>query len=108
MSDYKPAGWRDLIPRIIAHDAEGLVRFIQHVFGASGEFSRERPTVLIIGDSMIMISAAGVRNPMPAFSYVYVDDADVTFRRAVEAGAKTIEEPSNTPYGDRRGMVEDA
>ena len=39
--------------------------------------------------------------------YVYVDDADEKYRRAVDAGATPLEEPSNMPYGDRRGMVED-
>jgi uncharacterized glyoxalase superfamily protein PhnB len=44
---------------------------------------------------------------MPAFLYVYVEDADATFRRAVDAGARPLEEPSDLEYGDRRGMVED-
>jgi PhnB protein len=56
---------------------------------------------------MIMISEPGVRNAMPAFLYVYVDDTDATYRRAIDAGARVLEEPSETPYGDRRCMVED-
>jgi hypothetical protein len=44
---------------------------------------------------------------MPAFLCVYVNDSDATFRRAIEAGARSIEEPFNTPYGDRRCMGED-
>jgi PhnB protein len=54
-----------------------------------------------------MISDAGVRRPAPAFLYVYVDNTDKTYRRAIEAGARPLEEPSDLPYGDRRGMVED-
>jgi uncharacterized glyoxalase superfamily protein PhnB len=54
-----------------------------------------------------MISDAGVRDPMGAFLYVYVEDSDMVYRRAVEAGARTLEEPVDTPYGDRRCMVED-
>ena len=45
--------------------------------------------------------------PFPAFLYVYVDDADATYRRAVAAGARSLEAPIDTPYGDRRAMVED-
>jgi PhnB protein len=56
---------------------------------------------------MVMVSNAGTRSPTPAFLYVYVEDADRTYRRAVEAGASSLEEPSDTPYGDRRGMVQD-
>jgi len=87
--------------------AQELVAFIKHVFGATGEYRSDRPVVLNIGDSMIMISDAGVRKPTPAFLYVYVEDADATYRRAILAGATSLEEPSDTPYGDRRGMVED-
>jgi len=36
-----------------------------------------------------------------------VDDIDATYERALESGAQSLEEPGDTPYGDRRGMVED-
>jgi len=54
-----------------------------------------------------MISDAGVRSPTAAFLYVYVSDTDATYRRAIEAGARSLEPPFDTPYGDRRCMVED-
>ena len=54
-----------------------------------------------------MISDAGTRNRMTAFLYVYVNDADATYRRALNAGAHSLEEPFDTPYEDRRCMVED-
>ena len=38
---------------------------------------------------------------------MYVDDADVVYRRALEAGAESLEAVFDTPYGDRRGMVKD-
>jgi uncharacterized glyoxalase superfamily protein PhnB len=63
--------------------------------------------MMTIGDSMVMVSDAGIRNPMQAFLYVYVKDTDETYRRALEAGANSLEEPSEMPYGDRRGMVKD-
>jgi uncharacterized glyoxalase superfamily protein PhnB len=44
---------------------------------------------------------------MPAFLYLYVDDIDTTYERALKAGAVSLEEPGDMPYGDRRGMVED-
>ena len=46
-------------------------------------------------------------NQRPAFLYVDVEDADSTFRCAIAANAVSIEEPTNTPYGDRRAMVRD-
>ena len=44
---------------------------------------------------------------MPAFLYLYVDDADRAYARALEAGARSLEPPVDPPYRDRRAMVED-
>ncbi len=102
-----PPGWHSLTPRIVTDDVAGLVEFLRLAFGATGEVHADRPAVMRIGDSMIMISSVGPRAAVPAFLYVYVDDADATYRRALQAGARSLEEPIVTPYGDRRGMVED-
>jgi PhnB protein len=106
-SEFQPAGWHTVTPRIIVRSAETLVDFVKNVFGATGDYRPERPTELRIGDSIIMISDAGVRDSMPACLYVYVERADEVWQRAVRAGAQSIESPSNMPYGDRRGMVKD-
>ena len=60
--------------------------------------------LLRIDDSIVMISEAEARDPAPAFSNVYVRDADESHRRAVEAGARSLQAPSDLPWGDRRGM----
>src|SRR5262245_23124139 len=104
---FVPEGWHTLTPRIVANEAKQLVEFIKNVFGASGEYRQAAPSVMKIGDSLIMVSEVGLRGPTPAFLYVYVADADATYRRALEFGARSIEEPSDMPYGDRRCMVED-
>ena len=83
------------------------VQFFRAVFDATGDVEGDRPSEIAIGDSRIMISSAAEREPFPAFLYVYVDDADATFERAVAAGAEVIEAPLDTPYGDRRAMVRD-
>jgi len=106
-TNFLPAGWHSVTPRIVAHQAEQLVEFLKHVFNATGDYRTDRPAILTIGDSMLMISDAGMRDPTPAFLYVYVANADITYQRALETGARSLEEPSDTPYGDRRGMVED-
>jgi len=102
-----PDGWHTVTPRIFADGADELVEFIKEVFEASGEYRDSRPSELRIGDSIVMIADASARRPTPAFLYVYVADADATYRRALDAGATSIEPPSDMPYGDRRGMVED-
>ena len=106
-SSAAPPGWHTVTPRIVARDARGLVRFLASAFGARGEYDDARPSVVTLGDSIVMISDAGARPPAPAFLYVYVADTDSTYRRAVDAGARSLEAPMETPYGDRRAMVED-
>jgi PhnB protein len=109
MNRFQPDGWHTVTPRIIASEAEELVRFVKEVFGGQGEFQLNRPAEIRIGDSPIMISNGdGFREAVSAFLYVYVEDVDETYKRAVEAGAQTLELPSDLPYGDRRAMVKDA
>jgi PhnB protein len=103
-----PDGWHNVTPRIVVPDVEKLLEFLKQTFGATGEFRADVPTEVRIGDSIIMLSAAGVRETMTAFLYVYVDDADATYQRALAAGATSLEQPQDMPYGDRRGMVRDA
>ena len=78
------------------------------MFEAEAEIVPGRPVDVRIGDSIVLVSGAGERDAFPAFLYIYVDDADATYARAVAAGAVTIEPPLDTPYGDRRAMVHDA
>jgi uncharacterized glyoxalase superfamily protein PhnB len=106
-SHFTPKGWHTVTPRIVVHDAKQLVGFLRQVFGATGDYRPDLPSVITIGDSVVMISDTRIRSPMPAFLYVYVNDTDATYRRALDAGARSLEEPSDVPYGDRRCMVED-
>ena len=102
-----PAGWHSVTPRVVVEDAAGLVEFLKRVFGATGELHAVEPSQIRIGDSLLMVSPAGAREIFPAFLYVYVEDADATFQRALAAGAVSLENVWDTPYGDRRGMVRD-
>lgn len=96
-----------MTPRIVVDDVAAQVRFLREVFAATADVEPGRPAEVYVGDSVIMISSTADREPFPAFLYVYVDDADEAFRRAIRAGAEAIEEPLDTPYGDRRAMVQD-
>ncbi|NUO71321.1 MAG: VOC family protein [Frateuria sp.] len=102
-----PEGWHTVTPRIVVQGAKEFVDFLVQVFGATGEFEQSRPSTIWLGDSVVLVSEVGVRGHTPAFLYVYVRDTDGTYARAVGAGARTIEPPFETPYGDRRCMVED-
>ena len=107
-TSFVPRGWPTIVPRLFVRDPKGLFTFVKRVFRATGAYRDDRPSELRIGDSIIMVNDDSVRGPSTAFLYVYVDNADAAYRRAIAAGARSIEMPGDMPYGDRRAMVEDS
>ena len=103
-----PENFHSVTPRMVVEDVDGAVDFMRATFDATGDVHPERPAEIRIGDSLVMVSEVGEREAFPAFLYVYVADADITYGRPIDAGAVTLEEPLDTPYGDRRAMVQDA
>ena len=63
-----------------------------------------------IGDSMIVIEAGDPPHPggTRASIYVYVEDVDAAYKRALETGATSIAEPANKPYQERAAGVTDS
>jgi PhnB protein len=102
-----PEGWHTVTPRLFVPNAAKLVDFLKHAFSASGIFRDDGPSEIHLGDSIVMVSEAGVREAMPTFLYLYLEDTDSAYRRALEAGATVIEEPADMFYGDRRATVRD-
>ena len=85
-----------------------MIGFLIAVFDAHGTHQPGVPAQIKIGDSLVMISDGGdVREAQAAFLYVYVQDTDETYRRAIAANAESVEKPFDTPYGDRRATVAD-
>ena len=99
------AGYHSVTPRLVVSNVAAQVDFLRRVFGAEGEAEPGRPVEMRIGDSLIMISPTTERDAFPGFLYIYVDDADLAFEAALQAGATALEPPLDTPYGDRRAMV---
>ena len=113
-NSYIPAGVRTLTPFLHAHDAARQIGFLKQAFAAAEERREEaegvvRYTRLRIGDAAFELGEAqGQAGAMPSAFYLYVGDADVVYERALAAGAKSLWPPSDQPYGDRTGGVEDA
>lgn len=110
-----PEGYHTLTPYLVINDAALEIDFLQNAFGAKVEHCSRRPTgeimhaSLQVGTSKLMLGqAAGPFKALPAAIYMYVEDVDAVYRRALEAGAKSTMEPSNQFYGDRNAGVEDA
>ena len=110
----KPAGYHSLTPYLVVEGAARLIDFLEEVFDAEVKERFAAPGDLVghaqlrIGDSTVMLSDAHDRYaPMPAMLYVYVDDVDATYQRALAAGGTQVEAPVDRFYGDRSGGVKD-
>jgi PhnB protein len=95
--------------------AEPVINFLKRAFGAREIAKYASPDGVVhhaeirVGDSVVeMGEAHGKYQPMPAMFYLYVPDCDAVYQRALQAGATSIAEPVDHPYGDRSGGVKDA
>jgi PhnB protein len=113
--DYKWEGAPDVQPYLHPLRAEPVINFLKSAFGAKdlGRHASADGVIhhvtMKIGDSHLeMGEAQGPYQPMKAMFYLYVPDCDAAYNRALTAGATSISEPKDQPYGDRNGAVEDA
>ena len=114
-ASYIPEGLRTVTSFLHPRGAARMIDFLKQAFGAEEQDRAQSPDGVIhhatmrIGDSMIeMGEAHGEWQPMATMFYLYVDDVDAWYRRALEAGATSHQEPEDQPYGDRVGAVADA
>ena len=112
---HVPAGLGTVTPYLHPRGAPALIEFLKQAFAAEEmEIHREPAGTVVhakirVGGSVIeMGEAHGEWEPMPTMFYVYVDDVDAWYRRALAAGATSMEAPALQPYGDRRAAVRDA
>ncbi len=113
-----PEGYTTVTPYLAVSDVAKLIEFLKRTFGAEETERLVRPDGTIyhaevrIGDSMVMMGEpagdAEEAPETPGTLYVYVEDADAAYERALQAGATSIMEPTDMFYGDRNAGVEDA
>jgi PhnB protein len=112
--DYRWEGAPTLQPYLHPLRAEPVINFLKRAFGAEDLGRHATPDGVIhhvtmkIGNAhMEMGEAQGPYQPMPTMFYLYVEDCDALYKRAMSAGATSISEPQDHPYGDRSGGVID-
>jgi uncharacterized glyoxalase superfamily protein PhnB len=112
--DYKSAGAPTIQPYLHPLRAEPVFNFLKRAFGAVdlGRFTDPQGVVhhmtIQIADSHLeMGEAHGPYQPMKSMFYVYVPKVDDVYKTALAAGAKSLQEPADQPYGDRVGAVTD-
>jgi PhnB protein len=109
-----PEGYHSITPSFCVEGAQQFIDFIKFVFNAQDRFRMEGPggkimhAELSIGDSALMVGDAMPQWPAKHNSlYVYVDDVDAAYERALKAGATSVRAPDNAFYGDRNASVQD-
>jgi PhnB protein len=124
MPDVKPISdsYPRVSPHLSVHGAAEAIAFYSKVFGVGERMRIATPDGTIahaelqIGDSVVMIGdeAPEGTDPSPTTLggspvslFVYVEDVDEVFARALSEGAKEVGAPEDHFYGDRVGTFDD-
>jgi PhnB protein len=118
-----PEGFHSLTPALTVNDAAGAIDFYKRAFGAVEVSRAIAPdgvkvwhAELEIGDSKLMLNDAfpeqGSHAPADSGAvgfalWLYVEDVDAVYQRAVEAGARAVMPPEDMFWGDRFGGLMD-
>jgi len=112
---YIPEGMRSVTPFLHPVGAPALIDFMKEAFAAE-EISREQSpegmvhhAVVRIGNSMIEMGEAhgDLAKPMPPALFLNVDNLEESYQRALDAGATSLQTPTDQGYG-RTAWVKDA
>ena len=110
-----PEGFHTVTPYLTVKGIPQLIKFMKEAFDAKELFKMDNPDGAVmhaeikVGDSIIMMGEAGENHqPMPCSLYLYVEDADKVYDRAIKAGATSIMKPADQFYGDRNAGVKDS
>jgi PhnB protein len=116
-----PEGYHTITPQLTCRGAARAIDFYKSVFGAQEIMRMDGPggkvmhAELKIGDSRFMLndempgmSVAPNPSPMqPSSLFVYTEDVDTLYNRALKAGSREDMKPSNMFWGDRFGKFTD-
>jgi PhnB protein len=108
-----PKNYQQVMPYLIIKDAAKFIEFTQQVFDAKETYRAMRDenciqhAEIMIGDSTIMLADSTEKyQPRPAGMFIYVEDADKTYLKALSAGAISVMEPADQPYGRSGGIMD--
>jgi PhnB protein len=106
--------YRTVTPYLQVRDADAELAFLRAAFGAVEINCQRHPDNRVmhaettIGDSLVMLSQpGGPWKPRTAALYLWVEDVDATYGKALKAGATSESEPEDKPYGHRNAGVID-
>jgi PhnB protein len=109
-----PEGFHTVTPYLVVDNAPKLIEFIKNAFGGTVAFisntedNKIMHATVNIGDSTIMLSdTMEGMHAQSAMLYLYLEDADAVYKKAIQAKATSVREPKTEFYGDRAGCVKD-
>jgi PhnB protein len=109
-----PDGYHTVTPYLTVKGADRLLDFVKSAFSAEETVRMDRPDGTIahsevqIGDSKLMLGEPTEQwDASSATMHLYVEDCEATYRRALDAGATSLQEPADQFYGDRMAGVRD-
>lgn len=113
-TSYIPEGYHTVTPYLYARGASDLIDFLERAFGATRLERLDRPDGTVmhatvrIGNSPVMISEACEETQnSPTSIFLYVEEADSVYKKAVDTGAASVMEPADMFWGDRMAGVKD-
>ncbi|KVD71175.1 glyoxalase [Burkholderia sp. ABCPW 14] len=124
MTDPRPADVPWLTPYLTVRSAQASIQFFSDAFGfEKRDLIDEDGAIMHVemsyrGQLIVMFAPEGAfgstaRTPKnsgataPQSFYLYVDDVDATYGRALDAGAKSLTAPQDQFWGDRFAQIED-
>ena len=106
--------YHTVTPYLVVPNADVELAFLKEAFGGTevmchrNEDNTVMHAEIAIGDSLVMLGQAGGQYPpRPAALYLWVEDVDATYTRALAAGARSEAGPEDKPYGHRNAGVVD-
>ncbi|GGD64311.1 VOC family protein [Paenibacillus nasutitermitis] len=113
-SHNAPHGYQTVTPYFIVSDAAKMIEFLTNVFNAemlnlgTDDGGSILQAEVRIGDTIVELSEGNERFPARVNTlHVFVSDTDDCYHRAISAGATSLYEPADMPYGERSGGVQD-
>ena len=117
-----PKDYHSITPVLIVKNGDEAIEFYKKGFGVEERCRMKAPdgrvahAELKLGDSVFMLSdeypemechSPKTIGGSPVSMYVYVDDVDSVFNKAISAGAKSLDPVKDQFWGDRHGRLED-
>jgi PhnB protein len=107
-----PEGYNDILPYLHPRKARPYIEFLSQAFGAKEigvyeQDGRVMHAAVRIGDSVVEMGEAGDAIVPTGGFFMYVEDVDAVYERAIAAGATSLRPPTNEPAGHRGAALRD-